>query len=164
MLTVPELTPQILYIEPVVHPEYLCRAVHTDGIIYCRKTSEKWIDETLVYFYSSSIKVKRQNVKMIHNIHRQQPIVIDEKFQFVLFPLAGCKYKNPFYVNLRQLIDFKMKAGKMIITFADGREVATDYDYKFAKKQYEKTLFILDRTVKHQRALKRYFKDKDMEA
>src|SRR5699024_11885712 len=104
MLTVPELTPQVLYIEPVVHPEYLCRAVHTDGIIYCRKTSEKWIDETLVYLYSSSIKVKRQNVKMIHNIDRQQRIVIDEKFQFVLFPLAGCKDKKTLFVTFRKLI------------------------------------------------------------
>ena len=161
MLTVPELTPQVLYIEPVVHPEYLCRAVHTDGIIYCRKTSEKWIDETLVYFYSSSIKVKRQNVKLIHNIHRLQPIIIDEKYQFVLFPLGSCKYKNPFFVNLRQLIDFKMVDGKLIIIFIDGREVETDFDYQFSRKQYEKTLFILDRTVKHQNALRKYYSDRE---
>jgi len=161
MLTVPELTPQVLYIEPVVHPEYLCRAVHTDGVIYCRKTSERWIDETLVYFYSSSIKVKRQNVKLIHNIHRLQPIIIDEKYQFVLFPLGSCKYKNPFFVNLRQLIDFKMVNGKLIIIFIDGREVETDFDYQFSRKQYEKTLFILDRTVKHQNALRKYYSDRE---
>ncbi len=161
MLTVPELTPQVLYIEPVVHPEYLCRAVHTDGVIYCRKTSERWIDETLVYFYSSSIKVKRQNVKLIHNIHRLQPIIIDEKYQFVLFPLGSCKYKNPFFVNLRQLIDFKMVDGKLIIIFIDGREVETDFDYQFSRKQYEKTLFILDRTVKHQNALRKYYSDRE---
>ena len=161
MLTVPELTPQVLYIEPVVHSEYLCRAVHSDGIIYCRKTSEKWIDETLVYFYSSSIKVKRQNVKLIHNIHRLQPIIIDEKYQFVLFPLGSCKYKNPFFVNLRQLIDFKMVDGKLIIIFIDGREVETDFDYQFSRKQYEKTLFILDRTVKHQNALRKYYSDRE---
>lgn len=161
MLTVPELTPQVLYIEPVVHPEYLCRAVHTDGVIYCRKTSERWIDETLVYFYSSSIKVKRQNVKLIHNIHRLQPIIIDEKYQFVLFPLGSCKYKNPFFVNLRQLIDFKMVDGKLIIIFIDGRKVETDFDYQFSRKQYEKTLFILDRTVKHQNALRKYYSDRE---
>lgn len=161
MLTVPELTPQVLYIEPVVHPEYLCRAVHTDGVIYCRKTSERWIDETLMYFYSSSIKVKRQNVKLIHNIHRLQPIIIDEKYQFVLFPLGSCKYKNPFFVNLRQLIDFKMVDGKLIIIFIDGREVETDFDYQFSRKQYEKTLFILDRTVKHQNALRKYYSDRE---
>ncbi|CAD2078637.1 hypothetical protein GCM10007275_08980 [Jeotgalicoccus coquinae] len=161
MLTVPELTPQVLYIEPVVHPEYLCRAVHTDGVIYCRKTSERWIDETLVYFYSSSIKVRRQNVKLIHNIHKLQPIIIDEKYQFVFFPLESCKYKNPFFVNLRQLIDFKLVDGKLIIIFIDGREVETDFDYQFSRKQYEKTLFILDRTVKHQNALRKYYSDRE---
>lgn len=161
MLTVPELTPQVLYIEPVVHPEYLCRAVHTDGVIYCRKTSERWIDETLVYFYSSSIKVRRQNVKLIHNIHKLQPIIIDEKYQFVFFPLESCKYKNPFFVNLRQLIDFKLVDGKLVIIFIDGREVKTDFDYNFSRKQYEKTLFILDRTVKHQNALRKYYSDRE---
>lgn len=161
MLTVPELSPQVLYIEPVAEPGYLCRAVHTDGVIYCSKTSEKWIDDTLVYFYSSSIKVKRQNVKLIHNVHRLQPIIIDEKYQFVFFPLHSCKYKNPFFVNLRQLIDFKMVNGKLVIIFIDGREVETDYDYNFAKKQYERTLFILDRSVKNQKALRRYFKDRE---
>ena len=161
MLTVPELTPQVLYIEPVVHPEYLCRAVHTDGVIYCRKTSERWIDETLVYFYSSSIKVRRQNVKLIHNIHKLQPIIIDEKYQFVFFPLESCKYKNPFFVNLRQLIDFKLVDGKLVIIFIDGREVETDFDYNFSRKQYEKTLFILDRTVKHQNALRKYYSDRE---
>ncbi|CDZ99224.1 ComK protein [Jeotgalicoccus saudimassiliensis] len=161
MLTVPELTPQVLYIEPVVHPEYLCRAVHTDGVIYCRQTSERWIDDTLIYFYSSSIKVRRQNVKLIHNIHKLQPIIIDEKYQFVLFPLESCKYKNPFFVNLRQLIDFKLVNGKLVIIFIDGREVETDFDFNFSKKQYEKTLFILDRTVKHQNALRKYYRDRE---
>lgn len=163
MLTVPELSPQLMYIEPVVHSEYLCRAVHNEGVIYCSKSSEKWIDDTLIYFYASSIKIKKKNAKEIHNIHRQQPIIIDEKYQFVLFPLSSCKYKNPFYVNLRQLIDFKERNGDLVIIFADGSELVTSYDYKFAIKQYEKTLFILDRTVKHQKALRRYFKDRDLE-
>ena len=105
--------------------------------------------------------MKRQNVKLIHNIHRLQPIIIDEKYQFVLFPLHSCKYKNPFFVNLRQLIDFKKVNNKLVITFIDGREVETDYDYSFSKKQYEKTLFILDRTVKHQNAVRKYFKDRE---
>lgn len=105
--------------------------------------------------------MKRQNVKLIHNIHRLQPIIIDEKYQFVLFPLGSCKYKNPFFVNLRQLIDFKMVDGKLIIIFIDGREVETDFDYQFSRKQYEKTLFILDRTVKHQNALRKYYSDRE---
>lgn len=159
MLYVPELTPQVLYIEPITHPEYLCRAVYTDGVIYCSKTSEKWIDDTLVMFHSSSIAVKRKNVKLIHNVHKLQPIVIDEKYQFVLFPLHSSKHKNPFWVNLRQFIDLKVKNEKLVISFIDGSEISTDYDYKIAKKQYEKTLYILDRTVKHQDVLHKYYKN-----
>lgn len=159
MQPVPELTPQVLYIEPINDPEYLCRAVLTDDVIYCSQRSEKWIDDTLILFHSSNIAVKRKNVKLIHNIHRMQPIVIDEKYQFVLFPLHSSKNKNPFWINLRQFINFKNLDGKLIISFIDGSEITTDYDYKVAKKQYEKTLYILDRTVKHRDALRKYYKD-----
>lgn len=160
MLTVPELTPQVLYIEPILDVHHLCQAVYQDRKVLSKKSSEQWIDDILIYFYSSNLKVKRKNVKLIHNIHKLQPIVIDEKFHFVLFPLNSSRFKNPFWVNLRQLLEFRQSGQHLVIKFVSGMEVTVDYDYKRAMKQYDNTLHILDRTVKHNDIMRQYFTDK----
>ena len=161
MLTVPDLTPQLLYIEPLHSSDFLSQTVYRDQVIKSPYTSEKWIDNTLIHFYSSDLKTKRKHVKLVHKIHKMQPIVIDEKYHFVLFPLNSSKHQDIFWVNLSQFLEFIQKDGKLLIRFIPGIEVIVDYDFKKALKQYDNTLQILDRTIKHKTVMSNYFKNKE---
>ena len=143
------LNPGVYYIEPVEHPEFLCHAVYQKGrTMPSSKTSEALIDELLLLTYGTTIKVRRQQLKKAHNIHKTGPIVIDERLQFVLFPLTVSRNKNPFWVNLHHFLRFSPDGAKTLIHFYDGTAVPIDTPLATCDKQYAKALKVTDQSMK----------------
>lgn len=143
------LNPGVYYIEPVVHPEFLCHAVYQNGrTIPSPKSSEALIDELLLFTYGTTIKARRQQLKKAHNIHKTGPIVIDERLQFVLFPLTVSHNKNPFWVNLHHFLQFSPDGTNTLIHFYDGTQVPIDTPIATCEKQYAKALKVTDQSMK----------------
>lgn len=150
MFTTPSLNPGLCYIEPVRHAEFLCQAVyHNEAPQPSHKPTEALIDELLIYYYGTNLKARRAHLKAAHAIHRMGPIVIDERIQFVLFPITTSRTRNPFWINLHQfLMCAPAGEGMTDIHFNHGMMKSVAADYNFCEKQYEKALRVLDRSTK----------------
>lgn len=145
------LTHDVKYIEPILDPHHLCRIHYPSHHIDVAESSEALINTVLLGKYGTNIKARREHLKMMHDIHKLGPIVIDERYQFVLFPLTVCRKKNPFWVNLNWLLLFSQRLGSTSPTrihFNDGTTVDIAQELKFCEKQYDKTLRVLDRSIK----------------
>lgn len=141
----------VFYIEPVQHPEFFCHLVYQKGrTLPSAKPSETLIDTLLLHTYGTTIKARRTQLKKAHGIHRLGPIIIDERLQFVLFPITVSRQKNPFWVNLHHCLDFKPGPvhDTSIIHFSDGTTKQVDADFAFCEKQYGKALVVADRSIK----------------
>lgn len=145
------ISPDVKYIEPIYHPEYLCRIHYPTEHYDSKLPSETLLNQLLVYKYGTSVKARRDHLKMLHHIHKLGPIVIDERCQFVMFPLSVSKNKNAFWMNLYSLLQFSKTEDDTKPTrihFNDMSTMDIKADFKFCEKQYEKTLRVLDRSIK----------------
>ncbi|WP_411843681.1 competence protein ComK [Salinicoccus sp. HZC-1] len=144
------LNPGIYYIEPVQHPEFLCHMVYQNGrTIPSAKPSETLIDTLLLHTYGTTIKARRTQLKKAHNIHKLGPIIIDERLQFVLFPITVSRQKNAFWVNLHHVLEFTGDGpDATIIHFNDGSQRSVQADFTFCEKQFTKALRVMDRSLK----------------
>src|SRR5699024_7877233 len=78
------------------------------------------------------------------------PIVMDERTNFVLFPLTSSAHRNAFWINLRTILRFSTPENdryKTRIHFSDGTFKDVLVDRKTCEKQYQKTLTVRDRRV-----------------
>ena len=145
------LIPDVKYIEPIKDPEHLCR-IHYPAAFYDSKIpSESVVNHLLLYKYGTSVKARRDHLKVRHDIHRMGPIVMDERCQFVMFPLSVSKNKNPFWLNLCSMLQFSRSGIASLPTrihFNDMTTIDIEADFKFCEKQYDKTLRVLDRSIK----------------
>ncbi|GAB3063438.1 competence protein ComK [Salinicoccus sesuvii] len=150
MLTSTLLNPRVCYIEPLEHPEFLSQAVyHGQTPVPSKNPSEGLIDELLIYCHATNLRAKRMHLKTAHGIHRMGPIVIDERIQFVLFPITVSRTRNPFWINLHHFLQFQSTAcGMTTIHFNHGMMKQVNVDYRMCEKQYEKALKVLDRSTK----------------
>ena len=142
------LNPGICCIEPIDHPEFLCEAIYHDRVMPSAKPSEDLIDELLVYCHGTNLKARRAHLKAAHDIHRLGPIVIDERIGFTLFPVTVSRRRNPCWVNLHQLLEFRPGVGGTEIRFNHGMMKWIEADYRLCEKQYAKALKVLDRSTK----------------
>lgn len=151
MLLENPLNPGVFYIEPIQHPEFLCHMVYQNGrTIPSAKPSETLIDMLLLHTYGTTVKARRTHLKKTHDIHRLGPIIIDERLQFVLFPVTVIKQKNAFWINLHHCLDFTPGPAPdtSIIHFSDGSQKQINADFAFCEKQYSKALKVTDRSLK----------------
>lgn len=150
MFTTTLLNPRVCYIEPLKHPEFLSQAVyHNEVPIPSKKPSEALIDELLIYCHATNLSAKRTHLKAAHGIHRMGPIVIDERIQFVLFPITVSRSRNPFWINLHHFLQFQpSEDDTTMIHFNHGMMKQVTADYRTCEKQYEKALKVLDRSTK----------------
>ena len=150
----------IKYLEPVHHLEYLSQAVYPHRHEYSVLPSDVWLDQLLIHQYGTSLKARREHLRYVHNIHRLGPIVMDERTNFVLFPLTSSAGRNAFWLNLRTILKFTApESGRYDtrIHFSDGTFKDVPYDKKTCEKQYQKTLTVLDRMVKIREYPELYF-------
>lgn len=141
----------VFYIEPVQHPESFCHMVYQKGrTLPSAKSSETLIDTLLLHTYGTTIKARRAQLKKTHGIHRLGPIIIDERLQFVLFPITVSRQRNPFWVNLYHCLEFTPGPDieTSIIHFSDGTHKQVEADFAFCEKQYGKALKVTDRSLK----------------
>lgn len=145
------LTPDVKYIEPIYDVAYVCRIHYASETFNSRIPSEAVVNQLLLHTYGTNIKARRDNLKVTHDIHRLGPILIDERYQFVMFPIEASKNKNPFLVNLYNLLQFSPSGENdkpTRIHFNDSTSINVAADYKFCEKQYERTLRVVDRSIK----------------
>lgn len=145
------LLQDIKYLEPVSHQEFLSQAVYPHRHEYSVLTTDAWLDQLLIHQYGTSLKARRDHLKYVHDIHRLGPIVIDERTDFVLFPLTSSAHRNAFWLNLRTILRFSTPQNNGYgarVHFSDGTFKDVAPDRKTCEKQYEKTLTVLDRMVK----------------
>lgn len=145
------LTPDVKYIEPVFHMEHFCRIHYSNEYYDSRMPSETLLNHVLLYKHGTSIKARRDHLKLLHHIHKLGPIVIDERCQFVMFPLSVSKNKNSFWLNLCSMLQFSKTDDEKTPTrihFNDMTTLDIEADFKFCEKQYDKTLRVLDRSIK----------------
>lgn len=144
-MTKAALNHNVLYIEPISHPEFLCHVVFAKGRTLPMKTAaEHHINHVLIECFGASIASRKLNVKRAHNIKRLVPIIIDDTHDFVMFPLHSCKYNNAIWLNLRHVMKFIPTESGTMITFRTGDTMHTHVESKVCEKQYRRALEVLD--------------------
>ena len=147
-------------LEPVHDLEFLSQAVYPHRHEYSILTTDVWLDQLLIHQYGTSLKARRDHLRFVHNIHRLGPIVMDERTNFVLFPLTSSAHRNAFWLNLRTILRFSTPENDRYETrihFSDGTFKDVAYDRNTCEKQYQKTLTVLDRMVKIREYPELYF-------
>lgn len=143
-----ELTNHCLYIEPITHPEFISKAVFTDKIEFSTKQPDKWVDDTLQRYYSTSLKAKKYHAKIHFNIHRLTPILLTTKFGFLLFPLPKSTSKDTYWINLSKCYAFKSVEEGVSLEFTCGKEKTFSVPISVFEKQYTRALFLYDQYSK----------------
>lgn len=139
------LNHNVLYIEPIIHPEYLCHVVSIKGRTRPgNKHAEYYINQLLIECYAATIESRKINVKRAHRIQRLVPIIIDDSHEFVMFPLHACKYKNALWLNLRHVMKFTSHNNGTEVSFRTGDSLVVQVEKHLCENQYRRALEVLD--------------------
>lgn len=139
------LNHNVLFIEPIIHPEFLCHIVSQKGRTYLgNRHAEYYINQLLIECFAATIASRKINVKHAHKITRLIPIIIDDSHDFVMFPLHACKYKNAVWINLRHVMKFEKKHDGTSICFQTGDALDVSIETHLCENQYRRALEVLD--------------------
>lgn len=139
------LNHNVLYIEPITHPEYLCHIVSQKGRTRPGiKHAEYYINQLLIECFAATIHSRKMNVKHAHKIQRLVPIIIDDTHDFVMFPLHACKYKNAIWLNLRHVMKFSKHRAGTEVHFRTGDCLLVNVETHLCENQYRRALEVLD--------------------
>ena len=120
------------------HPDYNTIIYDRKGIYYSKKTVKKILEDAcLRRFCTYDGRIK--SMRMWSNYKKKTPLLICPDEDICAFPIMspanyGCGW---FFPNL--IRSFKVKKGKLIVTFLNGLQLPVDCSFRVFNQQLERT-------------------------